>query len=584
MKKENELYNQKFYETNQKDLNASLKIMTYIYNKLKPKSVVDFGCGSGTWLSSVEKLGCKDIIGLDGDYVNKEWLLFDSKKFIAIDLREKVDLSRKFDLAISLEVAEHISEEFSEIYLQNLTNASDIILFSAAIPYQDGTNHVNEQYPSYWIKKFEKYDYVPYDALRWKFWNDESIAFWYRQNIMFFCKKNRLNELKKMFPIGDMPTDLVHPVRLENLYFDDLHKLKQIEEKYEDANKTINELTSQNLIANQKIKDDENYINELEKNVKPKVSIVVPVFNVKNFLRECLDSILGQTLEDIEVLCGDGGSNDGSLEILREYEKSDKRVKVISREGSGYGQSVNECMDIARGEYIGLVESDDKVDKNMYETLYNIAKDNNLDWVKSDIYHYYSGMPENEQLVRESITYGADFYNQILNPQIDIRPYRTALHTWAGIYKKEFLNKHHIRHHETPGGSYQDVGFHLKTLYYAERVCFIESPFYCWRQDNPGSSIHYNASKLIEKSFKEWELNKQFLESSLDTNERMWGSFNYRRYYSYKWTIELANDLEEEATEYARKELLEAYENGKVIKDFFSKDEWKEFLEFLKVN
>ena len=139
---------------------------------------------------------------------------------------------------------------------------------------------------------------------------------------------------------------------------------------------------------------------------------------MKNFLRECLDSILGQTLEDIEVLCGDGGSNDGSLEILREYEKNDKRVKVISREGSGYGQSVNECMDIARGEYIGLVESDDKVDKNMYETLYNIAKDHNLDWVKSDIYHYYSGMPENEQLVRESITYGADFYNQILNPQL----------------------------------------------------------------------------------------------------------------------------------------------------------------------
>lgn len=121
--KENTLYDKKFYETNQKDLEASQIIMSYVYNKLKPKSVVDFGCGSGTWLSSVEKLGCNDILGLDGDYINREWLLFDEKKFMAADLTKKIDLSKKYDLAISLEVAEHILEEYSEIYLQNLTKA-----------------------------------------------------------------------------------------------------------------------------------------------------------------------------------------------------------------------------------------------------------------------------------------------------------------------------------------------------------------------------------------------------------------------------------------------------------------------------
>lgn len=581
--KENTLYDKKFYETNQKDLEASQIIMSYVYNKLKPKSVVDFGCGSGTWLSSVEKLGCNDILGLDGGYINREWLLFDEKKFMAADLTKKIDLSKKYDLAISLEVAEHILEEYSEIYLQNLTKASDIILFSAAIPHQDGTNHVNEQYPSYWIRKFEKYDYVPYDALRWKFWNNEKIAFWYRQNIMFFCKKDKINELEKLFPIGEMPTDLVHPIRLQNLYADDTEKIKKLELECEKANQDIKNLSIKSEKIQKEIEANQEYINELEKRIKPKVSIVVPVFNVKDYLRECLDSILNQTLYEIEVLCGDGGSNDGSLEILREYEKKDKRVKVISREGSGYGQSVNECMDIARGEYIGLVESDDKIDEKMYETLFYIAKANDLDWIKSDIYHYYSGMPKDEQLVRESITYGADFYNQILNPQIDIRPFRTALHTWAGLYKRDFLNKHHIRHHETPGGSYQDVGFHLKTLYYAQRVYFIENPFYCWRQDNPGSSIHYNASKLIEKSFKEWDLNKQFLEQSFDTTDRMWSSFNYRRYYSYLWTIEMANELKDEATEIARKELTEAYDEGKFAKEFFNEDEWKKVLKFLKV-
>ena len=103
---------------------------------------------------------------------------------------------------------------------------------------------------------------------------------------------------------------------------------------------------------------------------RPKVSIVVPVFNVKTFLPDCLDSILNQTISDIEILCGDGGSNDGSLEILRDYEKRDSRIKVISKEKSGYGQSVNDCMNMAEGEYIGIVESDDVVAPDMYR-VYN---------------------------------------------------------------------------------------------------------------------------------------------------------------------------------------------------------------------
>ena len=94
---------------------------------------------------------------------------------------------------------------------------------------------------------------------------------------------------------------------------------------------------------------------------EPKVTIIVPVFNVKTYLAECLDSILNQTLTEIEIICGDGGSNDGSLDILYDYEKRDSRIKVITKEKSGYGQSVNDCMNMAKGEYIGIVESDDVV-------------------------------------------------------------------------------------------------------------------------------------------------------------------------------------------------------------------------------
>lgn len=611
---EGTFYDKQFYETNKLDLGAAEIIMTYVYNKLKPNSVIDFGCGSGTWLSVVAKLGCQDILGIDGEYVNKEWLLFDKTKFRSGDLTKNIDLKRKYDMAISLEVAEHIAEKYSETYLTNLTKATDIILFSAAVPYQGGTNHVNEQFPSYWIEKFAKYGFVPYDALRWKFWNNQAIAFWYRQNIMFFVKKEKLAELKKLFPVKDMPTDLVHPVRIRNLVKENEDEMQKKEEEYttkinnlENEKNTISHELSNLEIENKNnleqyailqkenksnlercenlkkvIEEKQEYIDQMSKIYKPKVSVVVPVFNVKNYLRECLDSILSQTLKEIEVLCGDGGSNDGSLEILREYEKKDKRVKVISREGSGYGQSVNECMDIAKGEYIGLVESDDKVDPKMYETLYNIAKQNDLDWIRSDIYHYYSSMPKDQQLKRESIIYGADFYHQVLNPKEDIRPYKSALHTWAGIYKREFLNRYHIRHHETPGGSYQDVGFYLRTLYEAERVYFFDKPFYYWRQDNPGSSIHYDAKKLIEKSFKEWELNKEYLKLYPNANERIWGSFNYRRYYSYMWTIEMANELKDEATEFAKKELNEAMQEGLISRRFFDDSEWEKLQEFLQ--
>lgn len=317
----------------------------------------------------------------------------------------------------------------------------------------------------------------------------------------------------------------------------------------------------------------------MKKNIS--VSVIVPVFNVGEYLRECLDSILNQTINNIEIICGDGGSTDGSLEILKEYEKKDNRITVISKKGSGYGQSVNECIDIAKGEYIGIVESDDKINKTMYEKLYKVASKYELDWVKSDIYFYYSKMEKEHQLGRESITYGKRIYNKVLNPQTDVRPYKSALHTWAGIYKKEFLTKYSINHNETQGGAYQDVGFYLKTLYYAKKVYFIKEPLYYWRQDNPGSSIHYNEKKLIENSFHEWKLNEDYLYANNVKNLMMWGSFNYRRYYSYLWTIDMSGKYKNEVIKKAKEDLRDAYDKGLVVKKFFSYTEWRKFKKFI---
>lgn len=316
---------------------------------------------------------------------------------------------------------------------------------------------------------------------------------------------------------------------------------------------------------------------------KPKVSIIVPVFNVKEYLRECLDSILNQTLTDLEVICGDGGSTDGSLDIIKEYAEKDSRVSYISKQGSGYGQSVNECMDIAQGEYIGIVESDDAVKPNTYEVLYGIAKRYSLDWIRGDIYFYYSGMPKGKQLKRESIIYDGDFYNIILNPQTDYRPYKSGLRTWSGIYRTDFLNANDIRHNETQGGSYQDVGFYLKTLYYATRVYFVDQAFYMWRQDNPGSSVHYNSAKLVEKSLKEWKLNQQYLDEHPNIGKRAVASYNYRKFFSYLWTIDMAEGEDKKYVKaIAYKELKKALDNNEIDKAFFEEWEWTRFMEALQ--
>ena len=121
-----------------------------------------------------------------------------------------------------------------------------------------------------------------------------------------------------------------------------------------------------------------------------KVSIVIPIYNVEKYLRECLDSVIGQTLQDIEIICVNDGSKDSSLAIMQEYAERDERVKIIDKPNSGYGNSMNRGFDMATGEYIGIVESDDYADANMFETLYRVAKEENADVVKGGFYYFFS--------------------------------------------------------------------------------------------------------------------------------------------------------------------------------------------------
>ena len=194
------------------NMDAPRIIVKNILEIIKPKSVVDFGCGVGTFLKAFKENNVNDVLGLDGPWASKDLMSIYLKleDFREVDLEKEINLDKKYDLAISLEVAEHLSESSADILVKNLTLSSDIILFSAAIPFQGGQNHINEQFVDYWENKFLKQKFVFVDVLRSKIWNEKEVNWWYKQNTFLVIKNERLNSIN----LGVYPENnntLIHP-------------------------------------------------------------------------------------------------------------------------------------------------------------------------------------------------------------------------------------------------------------------------------------------------------------------------------------------------------------------------------------
>lgn len=217
----------------------------------------------------------------------------------------------------------------------------------------------------------------------------------------------------------------------------------------------------------------------------PKVSVLVPVYNVEKYLKICLDSLLCQTLRDMEIICIDDGSTDRSSEILAEYAAKDDRIVVITKENTGYGASMNRGLGSARGEYIGIVESDDYALPEMFERLYITAEKNNAEVVKANYYQVFS---ENERKDFIENLNGLS-YEKVIHPVEELELFRKTPSIWSGIYSRSFLEHNQILFHETPGASYQDISFAFFTLYYAQRVVLLKEAYLCYRCDNEASSV-----------------------------------------------------------------------------------------------
>lgn len=205
-------YSSEFYSRQMgRSERSATKVIPALLATRKFSSVVDFGCGVGTWLNVARSMGIFDVIGLDGDYVDRSLLQIPQELFLPTDLSKPVQIGRKFDLALSMEVAEHIASSNAQQFILNLCEHADTILFSAAVPGQGGVNHVNEQWQSYWLKQFEVQGFTVDHSLRNALWNDADVSFYYRQNMLLVSKVDRHH--KK----SDGIVDVVHPDMYMNL-------------------------------------------------------------------------------------------------------------------------------------------------------------------------------------------------------------------------------------------------------------------------------------------------------------------------------------------------------------------------------
>ena len=258
----------------------------------------------------------------------------------------------------------------------------------------------------------------------------------------------------------------------------------------------------------------------MEEKSRTKISILVPVFNVKQYLSQCLDSILKQTFKDIEIICINNGAGHAETEILANASKNDKRIKIIRfEENQGYGKALNAGLEQACGEYIGIVESDDYIELDMYESLYKLAQEFDADIVKSAFYKFDKKQEYVDLKISSNRVFKIDEYPILFQEHPSI---------WSCIYKKEFLDRNQIRFAEIKGTGWVDNPFQAETLLQAEKIVYCEKAFYNYRYSRPASAsslnegimVPYNATKMVHEILHKLDINNKEILRALAWREK----------------------------------------------------------------
>lgn len=270
---------------------------------------------------------------------------------------------------------------------------------------------------------------------------------------------------------------------------------------------------------------------------EPKVSILVPIYNVEKYLWQCLDSLVSQTLKDIEIICLNDGSTDHSLQIVKSYAVHDPRIVIVNKNNSGYGDSMNKGLSKAKGKYIGIVESDDWAEADMFEKLYKLAEKHSAEAVKSNFYFYHGGSDTNKKsdIIKKSEA------NKLINPVEHPHIFLQQATIWAGLYRRDFLKKNNIKFLPTPGASFQDTAFNFKVWASTKKAAYTTNAYLHYRIDNENSSVKskekaYFVCKEIDEMYKFAKSSKVF--------DQLSAVLTHRKFDIYYWNLgRLQGDL-----------------------------------------
>jgi len=349
MKSNKTFYNNKFYEGEaERSFESVNEVFSLLFQIYKPKSMVDFGCGQGTWLAAAEQLGVKNLKGYDGEWVDKDKLYSKKVDFEQVNLEREIKNENKFDIAVSLEVAEHLKEESATIFVNSICNASDIILFGAAIKGQGGINHINEQKQSYWIKLFKKNNFECFDIIRPQIWNNNKVEWWYRQNIFVFVNNDLGKKGKQIFDAVREKSvhlyDVAHPANCE--YRMDLLQNCRIElqQKNEEIQKIKSSKCWKLYDRCVYLKNKINFISFLSNKFIKRYFIrknkLIMTLLVRDEVDIIEDNIRFHLARGVDfIIATDNGSIDGTREILKKYE-DDGKLLLIDEFSQDYSQAV----------------------------------------------------------------------------------------------------------------------------------------------------------------------------------------------------------------------------------------------------
>ena len=266
---------------------AAEEIVPILMEWFHPKSVVDVGCGLGTWLYVFKTHGVTEVLGIEGNHLKTDLLAISKAEILLTDLEQEFIIDKKFDLAISLEVAEHLSSDSASQFIDSLTKLSNIIVFSAAIPNQGGQNHINEQWISYWQSIFTKHDFTLSDEIRAVFWNNDKIEWWYKQNMILAIKNGTLLPFKEMKP----PLNLVHP-DLFTIKISTINSLLEINSVNKHSinihQMEIEKLENENRLLKNKLDTIESELKTIYNSntwIFARKFIIIPITVIKKFLK-----------------------------------------------------------------------------------------------------------------------------------------------------------------------------------------------------------------------------------------------------------------------------------------------------------